>query len=501
MTRPAPARLAAIATALAILATGISFAGPASAETERPVADGIPFDPTSAYTADDLDSVAGGARTVPEIEGSVTTAATGVVEGLLTIEGVPAVTGSSFVAFLLQGTDGLFRYETTVETFSGTGAWSASGLPEGTYRVEFYSYQGDLPNNVFWADGEPGDASDFWFGSTSLVLGADDGFNFGTINIPVRNIDSLRIAGDDRFATSVAISNAAYNTVPAQGVPVVYIVNGLGFADALSAGPAAAQNDGVMLLVRSTSIPAVVQLELDRLSPQRIVIAGGTGVISAGVQTALGAYSNDVDRLGGSDRYETSRLIVDDAFGVVDELFVATGSGFPDALAAGPAASRLGGPVLLVRGSASTVDPATEAMIRNLGGAPCGDCPGDVNVNIAGGTGVVSAAFELDIASITSGSTVRSGGDDRYETASLINLDVFGEYGSDYALLASGANFPDALAGGPLAAIADAPLYLSRTSCIPASAFDDILFLFTKEVWVIGGAGVLSSQVMQGRVC
>ena len=48
--------------------------------------------------------------------------------------------------------------------------------------------------------------------------------------------------------------------------------------------------DGPLLLVPGTSIPASVAAELDRLNPARIIILGGTGVVSDGVKQALAAY-------------------------------------------------------------------------------------------------------------------------------------------------------------------------------------------------------------------
>jgi len=95
-----------------------------------------------------------------------------------------------------------------------------------------------------------------------------------------------RLAGADRYATSVAISKATY----APGVPVVYVATGLGYADALSGAPAAGQQGGPLLLVTGTSIPAVVATELTRLKPGRIVVLGSTSVVSAGVAAALDGY-------------------------------------------------------------------------------------------------------------------------------------------------------------------------------------------------------------------
>jgi hypothetical protein len=42
--------------------------------------------------------------------------------------------------------------------------------------------------------------------------------------------------------------------------------------------------------VRGTSIPSVIATELARLRPGRIVVLGGTSVVSAGVASALDGY-------------------------------------------------------------------------------------------------------------------------------------------------------------------------------------------------------------------
>jgi putative cell wall-binding protein len=497
MNHPARARLAAAVAAFGIMAASLVAVSPAVADDDRDISATIPVDTSAVFEANEVTTHEGGARADISNDIVFGPAAAGTLGGVFTIEGDPAIGNvdpsfaQAFVFFLKQDSAGSFSYTNEfVHEFDSTGRWSLSGLAEGTYRVEFVSYQNVPQNRGFW--GGAG-AVDFWFESVDLVLGTGVGRDFGSVNIGPREIGSTRLAGADRFATSVEISKAAYRTVPPGGVPVVYVVNGFGFADALSAGPAAAASDGVMLLVDQNSISAGVVAELRRLNPQRIVAVGGTGVVSEAVVTTLGAFSGDVDRLGGSDRYATSRLLVDDAFGVIDEVFVATGNNFPDALAAGPAASRVGGAVLLVDGSAGTVSLPTSQLITKLGFP---------TVSLAGGLGAISGGVETAFRGLVGQSNVfRYGGTDRYETASLINWSVFGEYGSDYALIASGLGFADALAAGPLAAIVDSPLYLAQPTCIPESAFLDILDLFSNEVWVIGGTGVLSNHVLDLRTC
>lgn len=92
-----------------------------------------------------------------------------------------------------------------------------------------------------------------------------------------------RLSGVDRFATSATISAASF----APGVPVAYIANGYGFPDALCGAPVAGVNGGPVLSVYAEGIPAVIQAELARLRPGRIVLLSGPGVVSATVHLRL----------------------------------------------------------------------------------------------------------------------------------------------------------------------------------------------------------------------
>ena len=76
----------------------------------------------------------------------------------------------------------------------------------------------------------------------------------------------------------------------APGVAVAYVATGVDFPDALSGSAAAGLRGGPVLLVCPSGVPAVVATELSRLKPAKIVILGGTGVVSAAVQSALAAY-------------------------------------------------------------------------------------------------------------------------------------------------------------------------------------------------------------------
>ena len=108
----------------------------------------------------------------------------------------------------------------------------------------------------------------------------------GSRSVTVKVGAVTRLAGTDRYGTAVAISKASF----APGVPVAYIATGASFPDALAGAAVAGHVGGPILLVPGTSIPAAVAAELTRLKPAKIVVLGGTSVVSDGVKAALAAY-------------------------------------------------------------------------------------------------------------------------------------------------------------------------------------------------------------------
>lgn len=297
-----------------------------------------------------------------------------------------------------------------------------------------------------------------------------------------------RLAGPDRFATAVAVSMSAFEG----GADTVFVATGLGFADALSAAPAAAIEGAPLLLTSPTSLPALVRAEILRLDPERVVIVGGLGAVSAEVERDIRRLpiAPDVDRISGVDRYATSRAIVREYFPRSHSAFIATGVNFPDALAAGPAAAKIGAPVILVPGDASTADAATVSILERL----------EVSrVFVAGGTGAVSQGIVRRVDRLSGVSVERLAGSDRYSTAVVINEAVFGTASRVY--LATGENFADALAGGAAAAHHGAPLYTTPPRCVPANVRESISDRAMSRVYILGGRSVLGTVVERLGTC
>lgn len=306
------------------------------------------------------------------------------------------------------------------------------------------------------------------------------------------------IEGDDRYATAAEAARTAFSD---KGADTVVIATGRNFPDALGGSALAGALEAPLLLVETASVPAEVVDVIQDLGITNAVILGGTGAVAPGVETqllaAMGA-SSEVTRVAGANRYDTARKVaakVVDTLGVEYEnvAFVATGANFPDALAAGPLAAGQGWPIYLAEngaGDAVTVD-AMEAA-------------GVTEVHVLGGTGVVKPAMYSALQSAFGAASVdRLAGDNRYETAAKVVLMGINDVGAHWsgAGLATGANFPDALAAGAALGYLDTVLLLSDSKTL-SPATEDVLSdyrAYITEIHYFGGLGALS-QAVRDRV-
>jgi len=288
------------------------------------------------------------------------------------------------------------------------------------------------------------------------------------------------LAGADRYSTAAQVSK---ETFPA-GVDTVYVATGANYPDAL-AGSAASGGTGPILLVSKASIPAATLTELRRLKPRKIIVLGGTGVVSSSVESAL-RNLGATTRQAGSDRYSTAAQISAKHFeSGVPVVFVATGADFPDALAGGPAAAKLGGPILLTQ--KGKLPAATVSELRRLR---------PKRIIVLGGAGVVSQAVEKALRGYTSGAVSRLAGADRYSTAAAISRSAF-KAGVPVAYVATGADFPDALAGGAAGASLDGPVLLVTGTAIPKATAAELGRLKPKRIVVLGGTAAVPESVRE----
>jgi putative cell wall-binding protein len=153
------------------------------------------------------------------------------------------------------------------------------------------------------------------------------------------------------------------------------------------------------------------------------------------------------------DRYGTAAAAFEAFPAGADVAILASGENFPDALAAAPLAAFYDAPILLTQKTA--LPPVASGALVELGVADVIVLGGPDAVSFA-----VSNALELNY------QVSRAAGRRRYGTAAQAARDAF-PAGAGVAVLASGENFPDALAAAPLAAFYDAPILLTGRTFIP----------------------------------
>lgn len=188
-------------------------------------------------------------------------------------------------------------------------------------------------------------------------------------------------------------------------------------------------------------------------------------------------------RISGSDRYATSVAISKAGFAPgVPVVYIASGENFPDALAAAPAASLLGGPLLLT--PPGSLPPVVLSELNRL--APA-------RIVVVGSEVAVSEDVVERLETVAP--TERIAGDDRFETSRSIVADAFDS--SSVAYLATGLNFPDALTAGAAAAKVDAPVVLVNGSAasVGTATLSLLADLGVTTIRIAGSSTVVSDGI------
>ncbi|WP_462417713.1 immune inhibitor A domain-containing protein [Kytococcus sp. Marseille-QA3725] len=206
------------------------------------------------------------------------------------------------------------------------------------------------------------------------------------------------------------------------------------------------------------------------------------------------APSGQVERWSGKDRYATAAEVAK-KFETAETVYLASGTGFADALTGSPAAANgkaprslpkqdgEDAPVLLTRDD--RVPAETLEAIEELRAS---------NVVILGGEGAVSEGVRAELEE-QGLNVARVAGEDRYETSANV-AKMFGN-SADTLYVASGedAAFADALSGSALAGSENAPVLLTKPDELLDSTREAIDHLNPQRVVVIGGSKAVSDAV------
>ena len=298
---------------------------------------------------------------------------------------------------------------------------------------------------------------------------------------------SLRLFGKSRYETSMAIATQLKKENGNKAFTSVIIASGTSNADALSAAYLAkVKNAPILITAPSETTTIVNYIKANAASTAKIYIVGGTGAVNADTEKKLKAIyktTNQVVRLGGKTRFETNLLVLKEAKVSNQEILVASGMDYPDALSA----SAVGLPILLVSGNSLTAEQQT--YLKSLK---------STKITIVGGNGAVSAGVESSIKALKKfAAPTRLGGSNRYETSLMVANKYFAS--APTMAVAYGLNFPDGLCGGPLAMKYKCPLLLA-TSKDTTSAHTYAYTHKETNTVTFGGTALVSDSAVKAIV-
>ncbi len=360
----------------------------------------------------------------------------------------------------------------------GDGEWGGAVL---TARVEGYTSTGKyayanttgtgLRLSRSWPAWRGGMSSDYFTFTTQESTPTD----------PPPSAEALRLGGANRWGTSATVAGQWPS-----GVGVAYVASGAVFPDALSAASRSGVYDAPVLLVDTDTVPKETAAALSKLKPARIVVVGGDKAVTDAVLKSLRSYATTsrVDRVDGTDRYDTAANMASYYSPGVRRVYLASGEDYPDALTGAALAAHRGEPVLLTK--AGELPAQTRAQLARLNPA---------EVVVIGGTRSVSSATAKAAGAYSDDrGFTRLAGQNRYDTAEIVAKQF--PVGTRKVVVASGQGFPDAIVGAALGAHHAAPLLLTRSDSLPDPTRDAMKTWPLTGAYVIGGTTTIADKVL-----
>ncbi|BCB05812.1 S8 family serine peptidase [Bacillus sp. KH172YL63] len=286
-----------------------------------------------------------------------------------------------------------------------------------------------------------------------------------------------RLIGNTRYSTAVEVSTRGWDASH-----TVYLVNGSAIADGLTATPLAAANDAPILLTTKDKLPLETVSELKRLGTKKIVLVGGSSIISKEVKASLMKKGYDVSRIGGRDRYETSLLLAKELDKVkdVNEVYLAYGKGEPDALSIAAYSGVKKQPIILV--DKKTVPQETYDWLKTEGMS---------TAFFIGGASVLGQNIidSFNDITATNVSKNRISGKTRLETNAKVIERFYKDDHYQTVLIAKSETMKlvDALSAGPLASKWGVPVLLLSQEGLDQSQINTIADKSSFHVHQVGG--------------
>lgn len=301
------------------------------------------------------------------------------------------------------------------------------------------------------------------------------------------DVKTTALAGSNRYSTAVLISQQTFPS----GANTVVLASGDSYADALVSAPLANAYNAPVLLTSKDIITGTTLAEIQRLKATSVYIVGGEGVVSKTVEDTLKAkglnvfriHSSSVPNRYGTSVYVSANMDIKRGKGPSD-IFICYSMNYADTLSAGSVAAIKDAPILYMD-TPGYLDGATKYYLDSVKSSI-------KNIYIIGGTGVIGSQAEKTLAEY--GTVKRLAGANRYETCLEVNKYFAGVLTGKSVCVTTGQNFPDALAGGVLAAKNKAPVVIAD-GVLTASQKSYLAGRAPSQLYTFGGAGISASSI------
>ncbi|CDI48579.1 cell wall-binding repeat-containing protein [Clostridium tetani] len=310
-----------------------------------------------------------------------------------------------------------------------------------------------------------------------------------TVNTGIVKAATLdRLGGLDRYNTARQVAEGVFSQCEN-----VILVNGQGYADAVSATPLAKKLNAPILLTEADKLTSGVLDTIKKIGAKNVYIVGGEGVVKPSIELTLKSSGLKVNRYAksGGNRYDTNAVVAKEVImktGAKKAILVNGQDGYSDALSVASIAAKLEIPVLI--SNSKKMDKEVKKVVDDY----------KLEIMAVGGTAVLPDTVVKSV----NGKRVAQG-QNRYKT----NINVLNYFKSNLSFnkmyVASGGNdnirnFADALVASAAAAKEGSPLVLSGNSASSTDIAASESFVrnnITKDskITLIGSTGVLSKEI------
>ncbi len=298
----------------------------------------------------------------------------------------------------------------------------------------------------------------------------NDGFTKSSYGYNMKRLD-----GSDRFDTAISVSNEFKRLSDKNNEKVENIVlaSAFDYPDSLASAPLSKIYNAPLLLTEKDKLNSKTEAQLKKLKIKKVFIVGGIGVVSQNVENKLKSMEITVERLAGENRYQTSLKIANK---VLDyrlanapieftgykywSIFLVDGYRYTDALTLAGMSGRNDTPIVLLPSNEDLKPSDVKGLNELINKATEGENGKEIATEKLGIYWFLPY-FNKNFFNGVPNCIMRNANENKYMANLSINFVNQSILDSNNVMIATGENFPDALAGGALAAKLNMPVVFS----------------------------------------